>query len=181
MLTIDGAFTYNAFPVGNLGVPGSLNQLPNRATLPRLASSFRFGTEAKDSRVFFGSWETHFLIAEAATRGWTVPLSGKAAYEAGIGESFAFFGVSSHLATYLASQDYNNAGTSVSWSHTAEPPATVSKTYVDGYTNTPGTVNFKYPENTIYKGGAVKNDLLNKIITQKYIAQTPWLPLEVLE
>lgn len=178
LLTIDGAFTYNAFPVGNLGVPGSLNQLPNRATLPRLASSFRFGTEAKDSRVFFGSWETHFLIAEAATRGWTVPLSGKAAYEAGIGESFAFFGVSSHLATYLASQDYNNAGTSVSWSHTAEPPATVSKTYVDGYTNTPGTVNFKYPENTIYKGGAVKNDLLNKIITQKYIAQTPWLPLE---
>ena len=26
--------------------------------------------------------------------------------------------------------------------------------------------------------GAVKNDLLTKIITQKFIAQTPWLPLE---
>ncbi|MBJ7879800.1 SusD/RagB family nutrient-binding outer membrane lipoprotein [Gelidibacter salicanalis] len=178
LLAIDGAFTYNAFPVGDLGVPGSLNQLPNRATLPRIAEHFRFGTDAKDNRVFFASWETHFLIAEAAVRGWSVPMSGQAAYETGIGESFAFFGVSNHLATYLASQDYNNAGTSVSWTHTTEPPATKTMEYIDGYTKTPGTFNYKFPENTIYEGGNVKNDLLSKIITQKYIAQTPWLPLE---
>lgn len=178
LLTIDGAFTYNAFPVGDLGVPGSLNRLPNRGTLPRIARSFRFGTDAKDSRVFFGSWETHFLIAEAAVRGWSVPMSGKAAYEAGITESFAFFGVSGHLSTYLSSEDYNNVGTSVSWTHTTEPPASVSKDYVNGYTNVAGTTNYTYPENTIYKNGTVKNDLLTKIITQKYIAQTPWLPLE---
>src|SRR5690606_23844625 len=30
----------------------------------------------------------------------------------------------------------------------------------------------------IYEGGAVKNDLLTKVITQKFIAQAPWLPLE---
>ena len=50
--------------------------------------------------------------------------------------------------------------------------------YVNGYTGAPGTYSFKYPENTVYKGGAVKNDLMNKIISQKFIAQTPWLPLE---
>lgn len=178
-IVIDASFTYNALPIGDLGVPGSLNQLSFRGTIPRLAHHFRDGTDGLDRRIFFASWETYFLIAEAAVRGWSTPMSGQAAYEAGIGESFTFFGVSDHLATYLTSQDYNNAGTSVSWGHTAEPPASVSMDYVDGYTGTPGTVNFTYPENTIYKGGSVKNDLLNKIITQKYLAQTPWLPLEV--
>ena len=50
--------------------------------------------------------------------------------------------------------------------------------YVDGLTGTAGTVNIAYPSNTLYKNGAVRNDHLTKIITQKYIAQTPWLPLE---
>ncbi|MCG7859679.1 SusD/RagB family nutrient-binding outer membrane lipoprotein, partial [Flavihumibacter sediminis] len=30
----------------------------------------------------------------------------------------------------------------------------------------------------MYKNGTVKNDHLTKIITQKFIAQNPWLPLE---
>jgi hypothetical protein len=50
--------------------------------------------------------------------------------------------------------------------------------YVDGYTNTPGVATILYPKNDLYKNGSVKNDLLTKIITQKFIAQTPWLPLE---
>lgn len=178
LLTIDAALTYNAFPIGDLGVPGSLNRMHSRGTIPRIANHFRSGTDAEDNRVFFASWEAYFLIAEAAVRGWNVPMSGQAAYEAGIGESFAYFGVSAHLATYLASQDYNNDGTSASWAHTTEPPATKTIDYIDGYTDAPGTANYTYPENTIYEGGAVKNDYLNKIITQKYIAQTPWLPLE---
>jgi hypothetical protein len=177
-ITINAAFTYNALPVGDLGIPGSLNRLSFRGTMPRLGHQFRDGNSGSERRVFFASWESYFLMAEAAARGWTTPMSGQVAYETGIGESFTFSGVSEHLATYLTSQNYNNAGTSVSWSHTAEPPATVSMAYVDGYTGTPGTVNFKYPVNTIYKGGAVKNDLISKIITQKYLAQTPWLPLE---
>jgi hypothetical protein len=50
--------------------------------------------------------------------------------------------------------------------------------YTDGYTNTKATVNIPYPVNTIYKNGTVKNDQLTKIITQKYITQVPWTPLE---
>ena len=50
--------------------------------------------------------------------------------------------------------------------------------YVDGMSGTAGTVNINYPVNNLYKGGTVRNDLLTKIITQKFIAQTPWLPLE---
>lgn len=39
-------------------------------------------------------------------------------------------------------------------------------------------VNISYPTNNLYSNGTVKNDLLSKIITQKYLAQVPWLPLE---
>jgi len=178
LMTIDGAFTYNAFAAGDWGDVGAKNQLRSSGSYPRLGLDFRGGGKYKE-RVFFPSWETHFLIAEAAERGWTTPLSGKDAYEAGISESFAYYGLSSHVATYVASEDYNNAGTSVSWDHTAEPPASVTMTYIDGYTNVPGTMSYKYPENTIYMGGAVKNDRLNKIITQKFIANQAWLPLEI--
>ena len=107
-----------------------------------------------------------------------VPLSGKVAYEQGIADSFAYNGVSGELSDYLTSEDYSRVGTSVNWGHTAEPPTTIAMNYKDGYTGAAGTVNLKYPENTIYKNGNVKNDLLTKIITQKFIAQTPWLPLE---
>ena len=50
--------------------------------------------------------------------------------------------------------------------------------FKDGYTDAAGVATILYPNNTIYKNGTVKNDLLTKIITQKYIAQNPWLPLE---
>jgi len=50
--------------------------------------------------------------------------------------------------------------------------------YVDGYTNTPGVANINYPKNDLYRNGAYRNDLLTKIITQKFIAQVPWQPLE---
>ncbi len=86
---------------------------------------------------------------------------------------------SDKLATYLASTDYNRVGTSVSWEHTAEPPATVEMDIVDGYTHQTEKFNYKYPvaSETFY--GKALNDKLTKIITQKYIAQMPWLPLEV--
>jgi len=175
-ISIEGAFTWNAYPNGNWGEKGSKNKVYyHGGTLPRLSHKYR---EGSDKRVFFGSWETYFLIAEASVRGWDVPMGGQTAYEEGISQSFAYNNVSGHISTYLASNDYNRVGTSVSWSHTTEPNATVAMDYVDGYTSTAGTFNFTYPENTIYEGGSVKNDLLTKIITQKFIAQTPWLPLE---
>lgn len=176
LMTLEGAFTYNARVTGNTGTPGTKNQLFSQGTWPRLGLNFR---EGDDERIFFPSWETHFLIAEAAERGWSTPITGKEAYETGISESFSYYGVSGHLATYLASEDYNNNGTSASWEHTTEPPATVSMDYIDGYTNAAGTYNYTYPENTIYKGGAVKNDRMTKIITQKFIASNAWIPLEL--
>lgn len=173
---IDAAFTWNAYAGGNWGTKGAKNKVYGyTGTLPRLANKYR---NNDNDRIFFASWESYFLVAEAALRGWNVPMTGQVAYEQGISDSFAYNGVSGQLGDYLASEDYSRVGTSVSWGHTSEPPTSVTMTYVDGYTNTPGTYSMEYPDNTIYKDGNVKNDLLTKIITQKFIAQTPWLPLE---
>lgn len=174
--TIDAKYTWNAFTSGDWGAPGSKNNVRAfNGTMPRTSNEFR---TSASSRIFFANWETYFLLAEGAVRGWATPMSGKAAYEAGVKANMDYWGVGAQSAAYLASTTYNNNGTSVSWDHIAEPPATHTMTFKDGYTNTDGTVQIKYPDNTIYKAGAVKNDLLTKIITQKFIAQTPWLPLE---
>ncbi|MGV3685238.1 MAG: SusD/RagB family nutrient-binding outer membrane lipoprotein [Daejeonella sp.] len=174
--TIDAKYTWNAYTSGDWGTPGSKNNVRAfNGTMPRVSNEFR---TSASSRIFFANWETYFLLAEAAVRGWTVPMSGKAAYEAGVKANLDHWGVGAQSTAYLTSTAYNNNGTSASWDHTTEPPATHAMDYKDGYTNTTGTVQIKYPDNTIYKAGAVKNDLLTKIITQKFIAQTPWLPLE---
>lgn len=173
---LEAKFTWNGSNLGDWSDKGTMNKwLAFPGASPRLGQQFRTST---NKRIFFAAWETNFLIAEAAVKGWTVPLSGKAAYEKAIAQSFEYWGVSGFLSTYLASNDYNMTGTSVNWGHTAEPPATHTMNIKNGYTGTAGTVAIKYPSNTLYKGGSVKNDLLTKIITQKYIAQMPWLPLE---
>ncbi len=173
---IDAKFTYNAFSNGDWGEKGSRNMLRGyEGTAPRLSQRFRNST---DKRIFFAPWETNFLLAEAAVRGWNVPVDGKTAYEAGIRQSFEYWGVAQHLGEYLASEDFNLAGTSVKWDHTTEPGDAHNMTFVNGYTNQAGVASIKYPKNDLYKSGAVRNDHLVKIITQKFIAQTPWLPLE---
>ncbi len=174
---IEAKNTWNAGSLGAWGNKGSQNQVYTfSGTNPRLAQRYR---NSLNKRVFFGPWETYFLIAEAGVRGWTVPTPAKEAYEAGIKASFDYVGgVGTRLSTYLNSVSYNRAGTSVSWDHVAEPPASRVMNYADGYTNAAGTMNAIYPKNELYKAGAVKNDRLTKIITQKFIAQTPWLPLE---
>lgn len=175
-LTFDGSYTWNAASFGNWGTKSARNQVSfYPGTLPRLSQRFRGSTS---ERIFFASWETYFLIAEAAVRGWNTPVDGKTAYENGIRASFEYWGVDEFVDEYLQSESYNRTGTSVNWDHTAEPPASVTMNYVDGYTNEPGTTTFTYPENHLYMNGSVKNDLLTKVITQKYIAQLPWLPLE---
>ncbi len=174
--TIDAKFTWNAPVNGDWGAKGSKNQLRSyNGALPRHGQKFR---NSSNKRIFFANWETYFLLAEAAVRGWTVPMTGQAAYEAGIDASFAYWDVSSFASAYKTSTDYNYAGTSVSWSHTSEPSASRTMNYTNGYTNANGTVSILYPVNNLYQNGTVKNDLLTKIITQKFIAQTPWLPLE---
>lgn len=173
---INASFTWNAPVNGAWGAKGALNQVYSYpGTLPRLNQTFR---TSDNDRVFFGPWESYFLIAEAAVRGWTVPMAGKAAYEAGIDRSLAYWGADAHASAYKSSTAYNRVGTSVSWDHTTEPPASRPMNYIDGYTDAAGTASVPYPVNNLYQNGTVKNDLLTKIITQKFIAQVPWLPLE---
>lgn len=176
VLTFDGTYTWNAASLGNWGTKSAQNQISfYTGTIPRLSQQFR-GSASK--RIFFAPWETYFLLAEGAVRGWKTPVNGKTAYENGIKASFDYWGVSQFANEYLQSESYNRTGTSVKWDHQAEPPATIVMNYVNGYTNEPGTMTFKYPENHLYKNGTVKNDLLTKVITQKYIAQLPWAPME---
>lgn len=174
--TIDAKFTWNGPVNGNWGEKGAKNNVAtyNGAT-PRLAQKYR---NNKNVRIFFGAWETYFLLAEGGVRTWTIPGTAKNAYEKGVELSFAYNGVSQYLTSYLASTDYNRVGTSVSWNHTTEPPATRTMNYVDGYTGAAGTVDIKYPVNNLYENGTKKNDQLTKIITQKFIAQNPWVPIE---
>jgi len=168
--------TWNAFSLGDWGAKGTNNLLRGTfGKVPALAKDFRLSTNA---RIFFASWESDFLIAEAALKGWAVPSSAKAAYEKGVKASFAYWGMASFADQYLASESYNRVGTSANFNHTTEPASSFTVDYIDGYTNAPASMSIPYPNNTIYKNGTVKNDALTKIITQKYLAQLPWLPLE---
>ncbi|QNL52572.1 SusD/RagB family nutrient-binding outer membrane lipoprotein [Olivibacter sp. SDN3] len=174
--TIEARYTWNAFAIGNWGLKGARNQVYTYlGTNPRLVQRYR---SSDNVRIFFAPWETNFLLAEAGVRGWSTPVAAKEAYEQGVRLSFDYNNVGAHLGQYLSSTNYNRVGTSVSWDHTPEPPASHRMTFVDGYANTTGTVDIPYPSNTLYRNGAVKNDHLTKIITQKFIAQCPWLPLE---
>lgn len=174
---IDAKFTWNAVVGGEWGGKENLNGLIGTGKIPAIANQFR-GRTSPTYRIFFANWESYFLIAEAALRGWSVPMGDEAAYNKGIEESFKYFGVSKYYNDYVNSTDYNRVGTSVKYSHTTEPGNKHAMTYVDGKTGVEGTVQIDYPVNTIYKGGSVRNDKLTKIITQKFIANTPWLPLE---
>ncbi|HXR83747.1 MAG TPA: SusD/RagB family nutrient-binding outer membrane lipoprotein [Hanamia sp.] len=181
--TIDAKYTWNGTPDGNWGTKGDWHNTlfqgedigSATGMAPSLKNQFR---DHSAKRVFFAPWETYFLLAEGAVRGWATPIDAKTAYETGIAKSFEYWGTSSYLSSYLTSTDYNNDGTSVNWDNTTEPGDSHEMTFVDGITGTPGTATIAYPKNTLYKNGTVRNDHLTKIITQKFIAQTPWLPLE---
>ncbi|MDB4922490.1 SusD/RagB family nutrient-binding outer membrane lipoprotein [Mucilaginibacter sp.] len=174
--TLNSTNTWNAKADGNWGAKASMNQaITTNGFKPLLNLVYRNGN---NRRVFFAPWETYFLLAEAAVRGWNTPVNAQTAYETGIAKSFEYFGTTANLSTYLASTDYNRVGTSVKWAHTTEPAASHAMNYEDGITGAAGVVSVNYPKNDLYKSGAVRNDQLTKIITQKYLAQLPWLPLE---
>ena len=143
-------------------------------TYPALAERYR---NSKEFRVFFGPWETYFLLAEAAVRGWNAGIGAQTAYEAGIKSSFEYLNVDANYEAYINSEDYNRVGTSVKFTHTTEPQDYTIE-YLDPVSNTMKTMTYKYPvaSKTLY--GKALNDQLTKIITQKFIANTPWLPLE---
>jgi Susd and RagB outer membrane lipoprotein/Starch-binding associating with outer membrane len=181
--TFNAAFTWNPMMDGNWGAKGGVvNAIDSiesigilNGMVPSLQEKFRNQTA---TRIFFGPWETYFLLAEGAVRGWATPISAQSAYDSGIATSFEYWNVSQYLPTYLASDDYNRVGTCVDWNNTTEPLASFTASYVNGMTGISGTIPISYPTNNLYQGGSLKNDQLTKIITQKFIAQTPWLPLE---
>ena len=183
ILDLQGQFTWNYYPAGSRGA-WSPKFAKNYAVgswydtmLPVLCKTY--GGDSEGSRIWFGPWETHFLLAEAALYGWNAGTTAKAAYEQGIRTSFENFGVSQYVDAYLASEDYNRVGVSVAFDHQVEP-ANFTANYVNGYTNEAGTMTYEYPNasKALYKGGKL-NDALAKIITQKYIAQTPYGTLEM--
>lgn len=167
-------YTWNTWVAGKWDKKSSLSTKLTGESInyPSIADKFR---NSENSRIWFGNWETYFLLAEAAEYGW-INGSAKEYYEQGIRASFEYNGVSQFAEEYLRSQTYNRVGTSVDFEHTTEAqPHQVS--YIDGYTNEVKTMTYTYPKNSVYKDG-VNNDHLTKIITQKYIANCPYLPLE---
>src|SRR5699024_8370841 len=106
--------------------------------------------------VFFGSWESYFLLAEASLRGWSVGISDQQAYETGVRHSFSYFNADQFVDAYLASEDYNRNGTSARYSHTAEPPASIQMTHKEGANGAVSQFTYTYPVNHLYQGGAVK-------------------------
>ena len=175
-IVLHGAFTWNAPTPGSWGEVGGLNEFQDWPYAhPGLKLRFRNSTNA---RIFFAAWESYFLIAEAAERGWSVPMGAKEAYEQGIKLNFESQGLQKYAAAYIQSESYNNVGTSVKWDHTTAAPSTKMMTMVNGYTGTQEQYEYHYPvaSKTLY--GKNLNDHLSKIITQKYLANMPWLPLE---
>ena len=181
-IKIDATRCWNGYPAGSRGGWSptlAYNQLVTNGygpgcTLPMLGKDYCKGK----SRIFFAAWETYFLLAEASLYGWNTGTTAKEAYENGIKASFEYFGVSEYVNVYLNSTNYNRVGTSVKFDHTTEPTAE-QMTYVDGYSKEQKTVTYEYPtaSKTLY--GKALNDHLTKIITQKFIAQTPYLVLEM--
>lgn len=186
----DAKFAFNGLPAGwgsddkisqNGVVVGAkikgkgFNEGGYVGTYPALAGKYRNGSQ---KRIFFGPWETYFLLAEAAQRGWTVGISAEEAYNAGIKSSLQYYKLDNFYDAYVNSENYNRVGTSVKFSHTTEPTS-FEIDCVDGYTGASikRTYNYPDPSKILYKGKKL-NDPLTKIITQKFIANMPYLPLE---
>ena len=165
-------FSFNAWYNGSSGEKGTRN---NRMfwsfNQPHISAIYHDGPT---ERVWFGPWETYFLLAEAATYGWNTGGTAKEHYENGVRISFEYHGLSQFADEYLASTEFSRVGTSVNFDHTEEATDYTMNNF-DPYTETAGTMMYKFPENF---GSPTNNDVLTKIITQKYIANCPWQPLE---
>ena len=182
LVKIDAQFTWNGYLAGSRSTWSTKtykfnNVLNNyRYTTPVLGGQYRDNT---NRRIWMSPWETYFLLAEGALRGWTTSTTAKAAYESGVRASFEYMGVGQYADQYLTSTNYNRVGVSVNFDHTEEPTS-FEADYVDGYTKVAGKMTYNYPDASkiLYKGGKL-NDQLTKIITQKYIANTPYGAVEM--
>ncbi len=188
-VTMRAAYTFHSFIPGDGGVYASnFNEFTSSASnVPSKSAQWR---DNANRRVFMGPWDVQFLLAEAALNGWSTGTDAQTAYEAGVRASFDYFGITTLADSYLSSTSYNRNGTSVAWTHTTEATSTAmnyydfndnlsitgDKTRVLNQDNpTMESVNYEYPVGT---PDVQNNELLMKVITQKYIANSPWLPLE---
>ena len=91
LVKIDAQFTWNGYPAGTRSawstetfkfndVLGSMYD-----TTPMLGKQYRDNTAR---RIWMSPWETYFLLAEGALRGWTNSISAKEAYENGVRANF---------------------------------------------------------------------------------------------
>lgn len=186
-IKIDGTYCWNGIPAGtttSFSPSMSKNELANSSSArlnnyPILGSQAR---NAEEKMVYFGPWETYFLIAEALERQWITSgdvkgITAEEAYNKAIELSFIHFGVSEYYEDYIKSETYNRIGTSVAYTHTT-PASAETMQYIDGYTNKNATVKYQYPDGSRTLYGGQLNDHLSKIFTQKYIAQLPYLVQE---
>ena len=106
-----------------------------------------------ESITWMTSAEVHFLMAEAALRGWSVDGDAKTHYEMGVKASFAQHGAGSADA-YLADATSTPAD------------------FVDAIN---ATNNIAYPSDVkiAYNAGGTQEEQLEQIITQKWIAMFP--------
>ncbi|OAV72742.1 Susd and RagB outer membrane lipoprotein [Bacteroidales bacterium Barb6] len=147
------------------------NVRANNALMPSIGAKYRRGDYR---RMFFPNWETYFLLAEAALYGWnTGGKTAKEWYELGVKASFEYHELSRFADDYLKSEDYNRLGTSVNFNHTTEVQTVTLKRKLYE-TDATEQIIYQYPKSI----AGTNNDPLTKIMTQKYIAQCPWLPLE---
>ncbi len=104
-----------------------------------------------ENRRFFTAAETHFLLAEAALRGWTGAGTAQAHYEAGVNASFEDWGAGG-AATYLA----NDTNLPIDYD---DPQATGAiNDFVNRITST-----------VAWNDAGTDEEKLEKIITQKWI------------
>jgi hypothetical protein len=114
----------------------------------RFSSKFNNATHRK----LIDAAEVHLILAEAALRGWSTPLSAQAHYEAGITESFQYWGVGG-VDTYLA----NNTGIPLDYDDVVEV----------------GNVNdfvSRITATVAWDENGSNEEKLEKTITQKWIA-----------
>lgn len=167
-------YTFYSFTCGDYTGKGDLMQRGIRTGLgkvPAIGKQYRGGLLR---RVYFGCWETYFLLAEAAHYGWETGKTSKEWYEMGVKASFDYHKVGRYVNQYLQSEDYNRIGTSAKFDHTTEIASKqlIRKTYPSGAEE---MVTYNYPKGV----HPTNNDVLSKIMTQKYLAQNPWQPFEV--
>jgi len=135
------------------------------ANTAQYASKPNFSTETP--LYWFRASETFFLKAEAALYGLISTGTAQSYYEQGVRQSFAEAGAGDATA-YLAQTGVLPAATTVAYN------PYLSSRYSDNISS--GNVSPNW--NDVDATRNLQEVQLQKIITQKFIANTPWLPLE---